>query len=167
MKLVKEHIKESVGIKPLKYIPPFEGDIDLSDKGITKLPKDLPKKIIGSFYCSNNKLTSLEGVPTSVDGGFYCYYNNLTSLEGAPTSVGGDFICYYNNLISLVGAPTLVGGDFYCSYNKLTSLKGAPTSVGGDFYCYGNNIPKEEIERYYRTGAVQRTIYSDHGEYRR
>jgi len=39
--------------------------------------------------------------------------------------------------------------------------------VGGNFYCRKNNIPKEEIERYYKTGAVQGTIYSDHGEYKK
>ena len=34
------------------------------------------------FYCSNNKLTSLEGVPSVVKGNFSCPYNKLTSLAG-------------------------------------------------------------------------------------
>ena len=75
MKLVKEHINEVVGIMPIKYIPPFDGDINLSGKNLTELPKDLPKKITGSFYCSNNKLTSLKGSPTSVGEDFYCHKN--------------------------------------------------------------------------------------------
>jgi len=62
---------------------------------------------------------------------------------------------------------TSVGRSLFCDNNNLTSLEGAPMSVGGDFYCRGNNIPEEEIERYYRTGAVRGTIYSDHGKYKR
>ena len=63
MKLVKEYINEVVGIKPLKYIPPFVGNINLSGKNLKELPKDLPKKITGSFYCNKNYLTSLVGSP--------------------------------------------------------------------------------------------------------
>ena len=33
------------------------------------------KKIGGSFYCSNNQLTSLKGAPEKVGGDFYCDNN--------------------------------------------------------------------------------------------
>ena len=55
----------------------------------------------GSFSCTNNNLTSLEGAPREVKGDFNCSDNNLTSLEGAPREVKGDFYCYNNNLTSL------------------------------------------------------------------
>jgi len=63
MKLVREHINEMTMIRPIKYVPPFEGDINLSGKNLKELPKDLPKKITGSFYCNKNYLTSLVGSP--------------------------------------------------------------------------------------------------------
>ncbi len=47
----------------------IKGDLDLSNKGLTKLP-DLSKVI--------------------VEGDFDCFGNQLTSLEGAPQKVGGD-----------------------------------------------------------------------------
>ena len=50
-------------------------------------------RVTGSFYCSDNDLTSLKGSPEKVDGGFYCNGNDLTSLEGAPKKVDGDFYC--------------------------------------------------------------------------
>ena len=77
----------------------------------------------GSFNCSYNELTSLEGVPRHIDVGIYCSHNELTSLEGAPSHVNGNFDCSYNKLTSLEGAPSRVNGGFDCFDNKLTSLK--------------------------------------------
>jgi YHS domain-containing protein len=70
--------------------------------------------VSGYFYCSNNHLTSLEGVPKSVGGDFYCHENKLTTLEGCPKRVGGYFFCHDNNLTSLEGCPKRVGGHFIC-----------------------------------------------------
>ena len=53
---------------------------------------------VGNFYCSDNKLTSLEHSPVKVVGDFYCSGNQLTSLEYSPVSVGGNFDCYDNKL---------------------------------------------------------------------
>jgi len=79
-----------------------DGDVDLCDKGLTKLPLKF-NNVSGNFYCSNNQLMSLSGAPQTVAGGFYCYNNNLTSLEGAPQTVGGYFTCTNNKLTSLDG----------------------------------------------------------------
>jgi hypothetical protein len=122
-----------------------KGDLNLSDMNLTKFPDVLKYVNVGrDFYCSGNKLASLEGAPVSVDGDFYCDGNQLTSLEGAPKSVGGGFNCNSNQLTSLEGAPVSVGGGFYggfyCSSNQLTSLEGAPKSVDGGFYCYNNPV---------------------------
>ena len=111
----------------------IKGDLDLSGKGLEKLP-DLSKVTVkGNFNCSRNQLTSLEGAPEKVGGDFYCFLNQLTSLEGAPEKVGGNFNCSHNELTSLEGAPKEVGSDFDCYSNQLTSLKGAPKEVGGGF----------------------------------
>jgi hypothetical protein len=62
-------------------------DIYLSNKNLTKLPKDLPQEIDGNFNCGNNKLITLEGspqkvgAPKEVGGGFSCPKNKLTILE--------------------------------------------------------------------------------------
>jgi hypothetical protein len=120
-----------------------EGNVNLSNRGLTKLPIKFGR-VSGYFWCHNNKLTSLVGAPKSLAGYFSCRNNNLTSLEGAPQSVGGDFYCSYNNLTSLVCAPKSVAGGFYCRNNKLTSLEGAPQSVGGDFSCSYNNLTSLE-----------------------
>ena len=170
MKIVKEHINEVIksrGIFPLPYVPPYEGDIDLSGKNITSLPKDLPKKITGSFFCHNTKITSLVGAPQSLGASFFCDHNKITSLEGAPQYVGESFFCDNTNINSLVGAPQSVGRSFSCYYTNITSLEGAPQSVGENFYCGNTKVTKEEVERYFESGAVRRTIYSDYGEYKR
>ena len=74
-----------------------KGGLWLNRVGLTKLPEILNNiRIGGSFYCSFNKLTTLEGGPVKVGVDFYCSYNNLTSLTGAPKSVGRDFYCGNN-----------------------------------------------------------------------
>ena len=97
----------------------------------------------GSFNCSHNELTSLEGAPSHVNGNFDCSVNLLTSLEGAPSHVGGYFSCSVNNLTSLDGAPSHAGGSFYCAFNELTSLKDVHKHIAeikGEFCAVANPI---------------------------
>ena len=81
-----------------------DGDVDLSDGNLTKLPIKFGN-ISGYFYCSSNQLTTLEGAPQSVGDGFYCRNNQLTTLEGCPKSVGGHFDCNENNIYKLDFVP--------------------------------------------------------------
>jgi hypothetical protein len=159
-----EFICEDLGIQNYKVNPDetvdVDGNVDISRMDLDKLPLKFGK-VSGHFFCTNNKLTGLEGAPRYVGRDFCCNYNKITSLEGAPIEVGGDFSCYNNKLTSLEGAPTYfvwnflcganrlitlkgaplsIGNDFYCQNNKLTSLEGAPIEVGGDFDCDSNNI---------------------------
>jgi len=97
------------------------GDVNLRSLKLARLPVKFGE-VGGDFWCSINKLTSLEGAPSRVGGYFSCSYNQLTSLEGAPSQVGGYFYCPGNKLTSLEGAPSQVGRYFVCSDNKLTSL---------------------------------------------
>src|SRR6185295_2835682 len=62
------------------------GDLNISTKGLTRLPDLSCVSVGGSFWCQNNPLASLEGAPQSVGGDFYCPNNHLTSLKGAPQS---------------------------------------------------------------------------------
>ena len=165
-----------------------DGDVDLYEKRLTKLPLKFGY-VSGNFHCGNNGLTSLEGAPKEVGGYFVCYFNNnkLTSLEGAPRKVGGDFACNDNKLTSLKGAPSEVGGNFdcsgnkltslvgapeevgvyfWCSHNKLTSLIGAPEEIGGYFYCNDNPLPKEILDNYKYINKIVK-YQSDYNIWRR
>lgn len=118
-------------------------NIDLSLRGLTKLPSDLPKKINGEFICHENLLTTLEWSPLEVGDDFDCSDNRLTSLEHCPKTVGGAFRCSSNALTSLEHGPVAVGYEFYCSGNRITTLKDIHkmiTKIGGAFYCNRNPI---------------------------
>ena len=118
-----------------------DGYVNLSFMNLTKLPIKF-RKVIDNFFCSNNKLTSLEGAPIHVGGNFYCDKNRLTSLEGSPAHVGGYFSCYHNKVKSLEGGPYYVGGHFSFSNNNITSLEGVPSHIGGVFDCEYNPVYK-------------------------
>ena len=137
-----ESICQELGIENYtinnKGLVDIDGNVNLSNRYLDKLPINFGK-VTGDFFCHNNQLTTLEGVPTEVGGKFYCSYNLLTSLDGGPTEVGS-FFCHYNLLTTLEGSPIKVSGNFYCSYNKLRSLEGSPREVGGHFYCYSNQL---------------------------
>lgn len=107
------------------------GDVVLTSLGLTKLPINFTE-VGGSFYCYDNKLTSLEGCPKYVGGSFYCTNNKLTSLVGSPKEVGESFWCSHNKLTSLKGAPTKVGEHFFSINNPLKTLEGGPKEVGGN-----------------------------------
>lgn len=117
-----------------------EGDVNLSNRRITRFPVNFGK-VTGEFNCfSCMALETLQGAPKSVGEDFNCHFcPKLTSLQGAPEKVGKTFNCTNcNNLMSLQGAPRSVGVGFYChSCPKLTSLQGAPRSVGDNFGCSG------------------------------
>ena len=127
-------------VNPETGLVDVKGYFDCGRQGLDSFKDVRFGTVSGSFYCSNNSLTSLEGGPQSVGMHFDCSNNSLTSLEGAPQSVGGYFNCYNNSLTSLGGAPLSVGGRFDCSRNSLTSLEGGPQSVGMHFGCSNNPL---------------------------
>ena len=123
-----------------------DGNFDCARGGLNNFQGIRFGKISGSFNCSENSLSSLEGAPREVRWNFYCSENNLISLEGAPLKVGGNFYCHRNQLVSLKGAPQEVGGNFDCSENHIISLEGGtPLKVRGNFYCRENPISKKTI----------------------
>ncbi len=75
----------------------YNGDVDLSNKGLTEIPFEF-EKVIGSFYCNNNQLISLKGSPNIVSGNFYCYNNQIISSGEINYNVSGNFYCH-NNLV--------------------------------------------------------------------
>ncbi len=94
-----------------------KGDVDLSDRVLTKFPLVF-NRVFGNFRATDNNLTTLEGSPCIVDGDFLVYNNKLESLKGGPTKVGGEYSISTNNLKSLDHCPTEVGSHFDMSFNK-------------------------------------------------
>ena len=133
-----------------------DGDVNLSQKRLTKLPLKFGR-VSGYFSCRYNNLTTLEGGPKWVGGYFSCSHNKLTSLEGGPKEVGGYFSCSYNNLTTLQCGPKEVSGYFGCRDNNLTTLQGGPKEVSGNFDCGRNNLTTLEYMPNVRGG-----IYIDH-----
>jgi hypothetical protein len=96
----------------------------------------------GSFYASNLKLDSLEGMPREIQEHCGITRNKLKTLKHGPDYVGGEFNCDENELTSLEFAPA-IAGSFYCSENKITSLKDIHKTIkeiNGMFYAKQNPI---------------------------
>ena len=92
------------------------GDVDLSEKGLTELPLVF-NRVNGYFNCSYNKLTTLEGCPKWIGGWFSCHDNQLTSLEFSPDYVGGYFSCIWNKLTDNY-CESEIGGYFYTTLKQ-------------------------------------------------
>ena len=65
------------------------GGINLSGRGLTKLPDLSNVHVGGNFWCDYNQLTSLAGAPQNVGVNFWCDYNHLSDLYGAPRTFQG------------------------------------------------------------------------------
>jgi hypothetical protein len=142
-----------------------DGNVQLSYRGMGYLPVRFGY-VSGSFYCDNNKLTSLRGCPISVGGIFSCGDNRLSSLRGCPKIVRSSFYCANNILTSLEGCPHVLGDgkykDFVCSNNRLTSFMGCPSSVG-NFYCGYNNLLDDSYYHLFDLGYDNDNIHNYRG----
>ena len=149
-RLGQEILKGDLKVEPWMFdldpsrvkVKKIDGYLDCRFLGLTSLPAWFQsiKEVTGSFYCSYNQLTSLEGSPQTVGGWFDCSDNMLTSLERGPQTVGVSFDCRNNQLTSLEGGPQIVRGWFSCINNRLTSLEGSPQTVGESFWCNNNKL---------------------------
>ena len=101
------------------------GNVSLANSELTEIPLVF-NKVVGSFYCSTNELTTLKGCPRWIGGEFSCIDNQLTSLEFSPDYVGSWFSCLYNKNLIDNYCDTEIGGDFY------THLKQNGLVFGGE-----------------------------------
>ncbi|MBE6456210.1 MAG: hypothetical protein E7014_07195 [Alphaproteobacteria bacterium] len=119
----------------------FVGDLDLSNSNLTKLPDLSNVMICGSFNCSGNRLSSLEGSPQRILGDFNCSHNMINTLRNGPKYGVTNYNCSYNKLKTLeCGNIFMNYFNFNCSHNMLTTLKGAPLKVDGCFDCSYNKL---------------------------
>ena len=77
---VEEFLKRSDIKKNSDGSYDVEGDVKLYDLKLTKIPIKF-NKVNGTFDCSDNKLTSLEGAPKVVGGSFWCDNNTKQFTE--------------------------------------------------------------------------------------
>lgn len=127
--------------KEYGFIVNVNGDVDLSNKGLTAIAVKFGI-VDGNFSCNKNNLTSLLGCPNDVRGDFFCCYNNLIDLKYCPENVANGFYCYYNKIKTLDNLSTVIKGNLNCAYNDIASLN-KNIKVGGTFYIYGNNLLKK------------------------
>ena len=103
------------------------GDVDLYNKGLTKLPLNFG----------------------SVSGDFNCSYNNLTNLEGSPENIGGSFYCLDNPIGSIFNNVDI---DFIRAFNIFKVIKGDKVNLKRLKYVMSLfNLPinLEKIKQYY------------------
>ena len=124
-----------------------DGDIYLYNKELTELPLTF-NKVLGSFNCGMNKLTSLKGCPRWIKENLSCHSNRLTSLEFAPDYVGVDFYCNWNNI-----------QDIYCE----TEIGGfIHSEVENDFLIKDNFkiINYKEYQKMYKRKKILNELYN-------
>ena len=112
MKSYIQYIREQIELSPVLKIAKQQGK---------------PYDQITKLNCSDNQLTSLEGIENLVNlQQLSCYRNQLNNLEGIE------------NLVNLQ--------QLYCSVNKLTSLRGIENIVNLQrLYCYNNQLTSLEL----------------------
>jgi len=94
------------------------------------------------------------------NGSFNCSYNYLTSLEGSPMFVDNNFNCKGNQLSNLKGATQYIGGNFDCRENRLKSLEGIPKIIKGDFLLDKDLITKFNLQYIYSLSDIQGKVTS-------
>jgi hypothetical protein len=113
------------------------GCVYLSGKDLTKLPFQFGK-VGESFWCSDNRLTSLDGCPKEVVRNFGCSNNRLTSLEGAPKEVGWGFGCSADDL------------------TDVSALRGC--KIKGEIYLFGPKADQDRVTKLLRTQGFKGEI---------
>lgn len=98
-----------------------DGDVDLYNKRLTKLPLKF-RKVYGNFDCSVNKIKSLKGSPNWVGKDFDCKVNLLKTLEDGPENVLGSYMCEGNRLVNFKGFPENHDGYINFMCNPINNL---------------------------------------------
>lgn len=87
-------------------------------------------------------------------------------VEKLPEIIVGDLTCD-TDVDDFYGCPHTVDGNFIIDGLEVDSLHHAPEDITGNFYCRNTpNLSKNEIMKYYRSGAVKGTIFSDYGTFK-
>lgn len=110
---------------------------------------DLTVDVDGSVNLMNNYLTEIPIQFGVVKGDFFCCENKLISLKGVPYEVAGTFNCAVNHLNNLNDCPQIIGYDFNCTQNPLISLSGFKCQINRDFLHNSKTHKIIELESHY------------------
>jgi len=119
-----------------------EGDIYIANHQVECFPPNLCE-VGGNLDASNNRISSLEGLPSIIGGYLDLSDNQITSLRGLPETIHGDLVLKKNKITSLDGMSHTVHKTLDLSENPITSLEGLPKTVGWNVILI--NIPATSI----------------------
>lgn len=97
----------------------INGKLDLSDMGLTEIPKDLPVGLITILKLTCNNITKLENIPESVLH-LHAEYNGITTVGDLPTGLLSLYVCR-NKIEYLDHLPSKLT-KLFLSKNRLKSI---------------------------------------------
>ncbi len=119
----------------------YYGFIDVSNSGISSLKGIEYFKYLGSLYCEDNQLTSIDISNATELLEFRCNNNNLTSLDVSNNTALTRLECYNNQLIELnLGNNTALIDDLFCYNNQLTELDVSNNTALTILNCSNNQL---------------------------
>lgn len=113
----------------------INGGVDLDYYYLDNIPLNF-NRVSGYFDISNNRISSLKGIPKYIGDGLFISSNRIKTLGNYLShfeEISGGFYCMGNELTSLDGCPKRIIDGFDCSSNKLINLKSCPEYIGGEF----------------------------------
>lgn len=140
----------------------FVWQIEVQDKGITKLNGIEFFPSLQYMYCQNNQLTSIDVSKNSNLRTLYCDNNQLGSIDVSKNTLLSYLSCNYIGLTTLdVSAnPNLEGLD--CVGNQLTSLDLSKNPVLRTLWCHSNQINESEMGKLVKSMP---TVQGDPGDF--
>ena len=146
--------------------------IEYTFENLVRIPINF-KFIKGDVLLNNNRLVSLEGLPTDIIyGQLDVSNNNLNSLKGSPKVIKGDFSASDCFLTTLSGGPEVVDGNYTVVNNDLRNLDDLAKSISKDLYIWDQRsnakFNDKEIRRISHIGGSilsDSTDYSDYVDY--
>ena len=158
--VLKEYCIDIVNYNSMEWIYPnkekYQEYIDsitilsCSNNSLTSLEGISGLTQLTHLYCNNNDLTSLEGISGLTQlTTLSCSNNSLTTLEGISGLTRLTYLsCYNNSLTDLEGISGLTRlTNLDCRNNSLTDLEGISGLTRLTYLsCYNNPLPQEIID---------------------
>ncbi len=110
----------------------LNGDLDVSDMGLERLPDFSNLVVKGNFYCCGNKLSDLYGSPAQVLGNYDVSGNNLKDLRGIIPHVK-DLDISGNPIEKLDNLP-MIDRNLTAINVEIENMSDVPTDIKGDVF---------------------------------
>ena len=122
-------------------------ELDVSNKGITRLTGIEYFTALTKLDCGNNSLQSLDVSKNTALTELYCSYNSLQSLDVSNNTALTTLDCYGNSLQSLDVSNNTALTELDCSDNSLKSLDVTKNTALTTLYCYGNSLESLDVSK--------------------